>query len=114
MIWCSSPAPARAAQHDSCALYTSCDYRTERMTRGGGGAPGACRKAGGNAAPLAALLPGRRVARTSRGPAPMTPGPGFVRVRPTCPRPFRLLRRWGGNRRDLSVTPAVWVRPHSA
>ena len=41
----------------------------------------------------------------------MTPG---TRVRPTCPRPSRLLRRWGGNRRGLSVTPAVWVRPYSA
>ena len=30
---------------------------------------GGCRKAGGNAAPPAALLPGRRIARTSCGPA---------------------------------------------
>ena len=38
-------------------------------------------------------FPGRWVARTSCGPARMTPG---TRVRPTCPRPSRLLRRWGG------------------
>jgi hypothetical protein len=30
------------------------------------------------------------------------------------PRPSRLLRRWGGNRQGLSVTPAVWVRLYSA
>ena len=35
-------------------------------------------------------------------------------INPTCPRPSRLLRCWGGNRRGLSVTPAVWVRPYSA
>ena len=41
----------------------------------------------------------------------MTPG---ARVRPTCPHPSWLLRRWGGDRRGLSVTPAVWVRLYSA
>jgi hypothetical protein len=54
---------------------------------------------------------GVAVARTSCGPAPMTPG---ARVHPTRPRPSRLLRRWGGNRRGLSVTPAVWVRPYTS
>mgnify|MGYP007078108229 CR=1 FL=1 len=64
-IRCSSPTPARAAKHDSCALYTSCDVRLRpvftglRGWRGGeGGAPGVCLKAGGNEAPPAALFPG--------------------------------------------------------
>ena len=102
------------------AVYT---YIYTRILRGGGGAARrgcAERQAGGNATSPAASFPGRRVARTSCGPAPMTPGD---RICFTRPHPSRLLRRWGEGRdrrglrfvgKQLKHRQFVWVRPYSA